>query len=421
MRAFILRRIAFIRHGYAGVTLIGPSHCADTLRLQRFMTRNGYPHRMLASDLEPEAAEMMRKLALQPDELPAVIAPGPLILRNPTKWELADRLGLTEPLDQARVFDLAVVGAGPAGLASAVYAASEGLSTIVIEGEAPGGQAGTSTRIENYLGFPTGISGQALAGRAQAQAQKFGAHLAVSRAAAALHCNDRPYRIELEDGRSVLAQAVVVATGARYRKLDLPNYDRFEGQGIYYAATRMEAQLCDDQEVAIVGGGNSAGQAAMFLSRTAAHVHILVRGAGLAATMSDYLVQPISTSPRITVHPFTETTGLEGENFLRRLAWRNRHTGERETRSVGALFVMIGAEPNTDWLRGCLPLDRQGFILTGQDQEGLALPSPFATTRAGIYAVGDVRSTSIKRVASAVGEGSVVVQAIHKFLHPDTA
>jgi len=418
MRAFILRRMSFLRHGLGGVTLLGPSHCAETLRLQRFMTRNAYPHRMLASDVDPEAAATMERLGLGGADLPAVIAPGRVVLKIPTTWELADRLGLTEPLDESTVFDVAVVGAGPAGLAAAVYAASEGLRTIAVEAEAPGGQAGTSSKIENYLGFPTGISGQALAGRGQAQAQKFGAHLAVSRAAVALRCGESPYRIELEDGRAVRARAVVVATGARYRKLDLPDYGRFEGQGIYYAATGMEAQLCELQEVVLVGGGNSAGQAAMFLSRTCAHIHVLVRGAGLAATMSDYLVQRIAASPRITVHPHTEVTALEGETFLRALSWRDRRTGAGETRSVGALFVMIGAEPNTAWLDGCLPLDRCGFVRTGQDEDGRALASPYATTTPGIYAVGDVRSGSVKRVASGVGEGSVVVQAIHRFLHP---
>ncbi|GJD51219.1 Ferredoxin--NADP reductase [Methylobacterium crusticola] len=421
MRAFILRRMGFLRHGHGGVTLLGPSHCAETLRLQRFMTRNGYPHRMLASDLDPGAAEAMADLGLGAGDLPAVIAPGRVVLRDPTTWELADRLGLTEPLDEAAVFDVAVVGAGPAGLAAAVYAASEGLRTIVIEAEAPGGQAGTSSKIENYLGFPTGISGQALAGRGQAQAQKFGAHLAISRAASALHCEEHPYRIALEDGRSVRTRAVVVATGARYRKLDLPDYDRFEGQGIYYAATGMEAQLCEHQEVVLVGGGNSAGQAAMFLSRTCAHVHVLVRGPGLAATMSDYLVQRIASSPRITVRPFTEVTELGGDMFLRTVSWQDRRTGARTTQAVGALFVMIGAEPNTAWLDGCLPLDRHGFVRTGQEENGQALPSPYATTTPGIFAVGDVRSGSVKRVASGVGEGSVVVHAVHRFLHPATA
>ena len=418
MRAFILRRMGFLQHGHGGVTLIGPSHCAETLRLRRFMTRNGYPYRVVTTDLDTNAVDVMGRFNLDEGDLPVVITPGPIVLRKPPAWELADRLGITEPFDEAVVYDVAVVGAGPAGLAAAVYAASEGLSTIVIESEAPGGQAGTSSKIENYLGFPTGISGQALAGRAQAQAQKFGAYLAISRAASALHCETRPYRIALEDGRSVRAQAVVVATGARYRKLDLPNYDRFEGQGIYYAATGIEAQLCESQHVALVGGGNSAGQAAMFLSRTAAHVHILVRGADLSASMSDYLVQRIARSPHITVHPFTEVTALEGGNFLRTITWRDRRNGASETHAICSLFVMIGAVPNTDWLRDCVPLDSHGFVQTGQDRNGQALSSPFATTIPGIFAVGDVRSGSVKRVASGVGEGSVVVQAIHRFLQP---
>ncbi|SDA21116.1 thioredoxin reductase (NADPH) [Methylobacterium sp. UNC378MF] len=418
MRAFILRRLGFVRHQHGGVVLIGPSHCAETLRLQRFMTRNAYPHRTVATDLDGDAPEMMRRFGLGEADLPAVVAPGPVVLRNPSTWELADRIGLTEPLDEDRVFDVAVVGAGPAGLAAAVYAASEGLSTLVIEQEAPGGQAGTSSKIENYLGFPTGISGQALAGRAQIQAQKFGAHLAISRAACRLDCTDRPYRIALEDGRSARARAIVVATGARYRKLDLPDYERFEGQGIYYAATGTEARLCEQQAVAVVGGGNSAGQAAMFLSATAAHVHVLVRGPGLRATMSDYLVRRIATSPKITVHPFTEVTALAGDAFLRRVAWRDTRTGDVQAQALGALFVMIGAAPNTEWLCGCLPLDKGGFVSTGQDADGQALSSPFATTTPGIYAVGDVRAGSVKRVASGVGEGSVVVQAIHRFLDP---
>lgn len=418
MRAFILRRMGFLHHGHGGVTLVGPSHCAATLHLQRFLTRNAYPHRVLATDVDPEGADTLHAYGLEKRDLPVVIAPGSLVLRGPSTWELADRLGLTEPLDETTVFDVAVVGAGPAGLAAAVYAASEGLRTVVIESEAPGGQAGTSSKIENYLGFPTGISGEALAGRAQAQAQKFGAHLAVSRAASALECGERPYRIVLEDGRSVRAEAVVVATGARYRKLALDGYDRFEGQGIYYAATGMEAQLCGGQEVVLVGGGNSAGQAAMFLSRTAAHVHILVRGGGLAATMSDYLVQRIASSRRITLHPFTEVVALEGDTFLRSVTWSDKRTGTRETRATGGLFVMIGAEPNTRWLQGCLPLDGHGFVLTGADGEGQAPSSPYSTAKPGVYAVGDVRAGSVKRVASGVGEGSVVVQAVHRFLHP---
>jgi thioredoxin reductase (NADPH) len=421
MRAFILRRVGLIRHVQGGVVLIGAGHAGDTLRLQRFLVRNGYPHRLLDTELDAEAGGFLHGFALTPDQLPVVVTPDHRILRNPTAALLADGLGLTERIDPDRVFDVAVVGAGPAGLAAAVYAASEGLDTIVIEAVAPGGQAGTSSKIENYLGFPTGISGQALAGRAQVQAQKFGARLAISRSAAGLDCSGRPYRIRLDDGQQVAASAVVVATGARYRKIDVPDYGRFEGQGIHYAATAMEAQLCAGEEVIVVGGGNSAGQAAVFLSRTVRHVHMLVRAGGLAATMSDYLVQRIDSSPRITLYTQTEITALAGDGYLRRVTWTRRDTGASETRPVGNLFVMIGAEPNTDWLRSCLDLDPKGFVVTGQDRAGLALASPFATTTPGVFAVGDVRSGSVKRVASGVGEGSVVVSAVHQFLNPGLA
>lgn len=421
MRAFILRRVGLIRHAQGGVVLIGPGHGADTLRLQRFLMRNGYPHRLFDTEVDPDAGGFLDCFELTPDQLPVVIAPDERVLRNPTTAALADDLGLTETIDPGRVYDVAVVGAGPAGLAAAVYAASEGLDTIVVEGMAPGGQAGTSSKIENYLGFPTGISGQALAGRAQIQAQKFGARLAISRNAAGIDCAQTPYGLRLDDGQTIKACTVVVATGARYRKLDVPNYQKFEGQGIHYAATAMEAQLCGGEEAIVIGGGNSAGQAAVFLSRTTAHVHILVRADGLAATMSDYLVQRIGQSPRITLHCRTQITALEGDERLRQVTWRCRDTGESRTHPIGNVFVMIGAEPNTDWLDGCLDLDGRGFVQTGKDADGMALASPFATTRPGIFAVGDVRSGSVKRVASAVGEGSVVVQAIHQFLNPVAA
>ena len=420
MRAFILRRVGLIRHAQGGAVLIGPGHGGDTLRLQRLMTRNAYPHRLIDTERDPDAGGFLACFALTPDQLPIVVLWGAAPLRNPSDAALADALGLTETLDPGIVYDVAVVGAGPAGLAAAVYAASEGLVTVVIESVAPGGQAGTSSKIENYLGFPTGISGEALAGRAQAQAQKFGARLAVARPAVGLDCSERPYTVQLADGARVRTHAVVIATGARYRKLDVPDYDRFEGQGIHYAATAMEAQLCAGEEVAVVGGGNSAGQAAVYLSRTVAHVHVLVRGAGLAATMSDYLVRRIETSPQITVHPFTTVTALEGDELLRRVTW-NRQDGRPETRPVGNLFVMIGAEPNTAWLEGCLGLDGQGFVETGRDADGQALASPFATSKAGVFAIGDVRSGSVKRVASGVGEGSVVVSAVHRYLHPGVA
>nr|AYM53926.1 bifunctional protein : sensor cNMP-binding domain-like protein [Corallococcus coralloides] len=418
MRAFILRRVGLIRHSQGGVVLIGAGHGADTLRLQRFLTRNGYPHRLLDIDADPDAGGFLDCFKLTPDQLPVVIAPCEHVLRNPTNAALADDLGLSEVVDAAHAYDVAVVGAGPAGLAAAVYAASEGLETLVLEALAPGGQAGTSSKIENYLGFPTGISGMALAGRAQVQAQKFGARLAISRAVTGIDCDSTPYRLSLEDGRTVSARSVVVATGARYRKLDVPNLARFEGQGIHYAATAMESNLCHGEEVIVVGGGNSAGQAAVFLSRTVSHVHLLVRSGGLAATMSDYLVQRIQSSPRITLHTHTEITALDGDTLLREVTWVHKPTGERSTRRIGNVFVMIGAEPNTEWLNGCLELDSKGFIRTGVAPDGHALASPYATSRPGIYAVGDVRSGSVKRVASSVGEGSVVVQAIHGFLHP---
>jgi thioredoxin reductase (NADPH) len=421
MRAFILRRVGLILHAQGGVQLVGPEHNGDTIRLQRFMTRNGYPHHLLDTEADPDAAGFVNCFELAADQLPVLVLPGHELLRNPSNFDLAEKLGIIETLDPKKIFDVAVVGAGPAGLAAAVYAASEGLSTLVLEATAPGGQAGTSSKIENYLGFPTGISGQALAGRAQAQAQKFGARLAIAREVKALDCSNRPYKLLLNGNETVTARTVVVATGARYRKLDLPNFSKFEGQGIHYAATAMEAHLCGGEEVAVIGGGNSAGQAAVFLSRTVRHVHVVVRGAGLAATMSDYLVQRIGTAATITVHPFTEVTALEGDNYLRRVTLTDRKSGVDTPYAISNMFLMIGAEPNTGWLDGCLTLDANGFIKTGRDAGGKALTSPFATTTPGIYAVGDVRSGSVKRVASSVGEGSVVVQAIHQFLNPGIA
>ena len=419
MRAFILRRVGLIRLGYGGVVLVGPGHSADTLRLERFLVRNGYPHRLIDTEVDPDASGFIACFQLRHDQLPVVICPEHCFLQNPSTSELADELGLTEIIDPNTVYDVAVMGAGPAGLAAAVYAASEGLSTIVVEGLAPGGQAGTSSKIENYLGFPTGISGQALAGRAQAQAQKFGARLAISRHAVGIDCSVQPYQLQLDDGQSLQARVVIVATGARYRKLDVPGYTDFEGAGIHYAATAMEGQLCVNEEVVVVGGGNSAGQAAVFLSRIAGHVHVLVRANGLAATMSDYLVQRIAQSSTITLHACSEIVNLEGEGRLQRVTWRHRDSGELTTRPVGNMFVMIGAEPNTEWLKDCLALDAKGFVMTGRCEEGHLLDSPFATTKPGIFAVGDVRAGSVKRVASGVGEGSVVIQAVHHYLHPE--
>ena len=418
MRAFILRRVGFVLHSYGGVELVGPGHGGDTLRIQRFMRRNGYPYRLLDTETEPDVGEFLKHFEVGESELPVVLMPGKIVLRNPQDAELADALGLVEALDPQTIYDVVVVGAGPAGLAAAVYAASEGLATLVLESEAPGGQAGTSSKIENYLGFPTGISGQALAGRAQSQAQKFGARLAIARTATGIDCNAYPYHVRLGTSEAVVARCIVIASGARYRKLALEDYARFEGQGIQYAATAMEAHLCEGQDVVVVGGGNSAGQAALYLSRSVRHVYIVVRGAGLAATMSDYLIQRIQSSNRISVHPYSEITGLAGERMLERVTWTDRRDDSTQTHRIASLFVMIGAAPNTEWLEKCLLLDSKGFVRTGVDLAGKTLASPFATTRQGIFAVGDVRSGSVKRVASGVGEGSVVVQAIHQFLNP---
>ncbi|MBY8825871.1 FAD-dependent oxidoreductase [Sphingomonas colocasiae] len=411
LRAFILRRVALLSQGQGGVTLVGPGHSAQMVRLNAFLTRNAYPHRTIDTEVDGEAAGFLAHFGVAADELPVVICDG-RVLRNPSNHALADCIGIAVHIDPDHVHDVAVVGAGPAGLAAAVYAASEGLETVVIEGTAPGGQAGTSSKIENYLGFPTGISGQALAGRAQVQAQKFGARLAVSREVTALECGGagEPYRLTLADGASMRARVVVIATGARYRKLDLPDYGRFEGAGIHYAATAMEAGLCADQPVVVVGGGNSAGQAAMFLSRAASHVHMLVRSHGLAETMSSYLIDRIAASDRITLHTYCAVTELHGDDALDAVTWCDSRTGAARAQPVGALFVMIGAVPSTDWLGSCLDLDDAGFVRTGEGG------SPYATTRPGIFAVGDVRSGSVKRVASGVGEGSVVVQAIHRHL-----
>ena len=428
MRAFILRRTGFIVHDEAGVTLIGRPNHRDLIRIQRFLSRNGYPLKVMEPETD-QAERFAESCELTIEALPLVRTADGMVLHNPSNAELADALGLTEEIDPDHMFDLAVVGAGPAGLSASVYAASEALDTVVIETEAPGGQAGTSSKIENYLGFPTGISGQALAGRAWIQSQKFGATFAIARPATDIEREGRTYRIATEDDRSVRARAVVLACGATYRTLDLPDYEKYEGQGIHYAATALEAQFCSGQEVAVVGGGNSAGQSAVFLSRTAKHVHVLVRGDGLAASMSDYLVSRIEQSSRITLHTNTELTALHGDRLLREVTWTNSETGENERKSIGNVFVMIGAVPNTKWLGDCVELDEKGFVLTGRgagpgagssvddtDREEPHEVTPFETSQSGIFAVGDVRSGSVKRVASGVGEGSVCISTVHQYL-----
>ncbi|MEL6759112.1 MAG: FAD-dependent oxidoreductase [Myxococcota bacterium] len=406
MRAFILRRTAFIVHSEAGVTIIGDAHDRDLIRISRFLTRNGYP--IHVSEPSPENSDGSEAPG---DSGPVVRTPDGQIFRNPTTAELADRLGLTEDIDSDHVFDLAVIGGGPAGLSACVYGASEALDTIVIEGEAPGGQAGTSSKIENYLGFPTGISGQALAGRAWIQGQKFGAKFAIARRATAIAKERQGFAIEVEGGQRVHARSVILACGATYRRLALKNYEKYEGQGIHYAATPLEAQFCTGTEVIVVGGGNSAGQAAVFLSNHAKHVHVLVRGPGLASSMSDYLVQRIEDSNRITLHTRCELVELHGERALKSAMWRDRQTQETTTLDISNIFVMIGAIPNTKWLGDCVELDDNGFVATGRDGS-----SPFQTSVEGIFAVGDVRSGSVKRVASGVGEGSVCVSSVHQYL-----
>ncbi|MES2393814.1 MAG: FAD-dependent oxidoreductase [Acidobacteriota bacterium] len=412
MQASIWRRLGILEKGTGGIVLLGHGNAAETILLQRFLTRNSYPYRLL----EPTPEQTANAAASKAEEhlLPAVMFADGLILHRPTIAELADKLGMSEKLDPETTYDLIVVGAGPSGLATAVYGASEGLSTLVVEGMAPGGQAGTSSKIENYLGFPTGVSGQELANRAWVQAQKFGARMAISRDCTRIDQEGCVHVLTLAGGEKVKSRAVVIATGAAYRKLSVPNYERFEGQGIQYAATAMEAVLCKDSEVAVVGGGNSAGQAAIFLSGIAKHVHLIIRGTKLAATMSQYLISRIESSAKITLHTCTEIVHLDGDANLRCATWVNRTTGESETREIGSLFVMIGAEPNTGWLFGTLALDKKGFVVTGGEKA--FENSRYATSVAGVYAVGDVRSESVKRVASAVGEGSVVVSDIHKYL-----
>ncbi|QDV38928.1 FAD-dependent oxidoreductase [Tautonia plasticadhaerens] len=422
MRAFILRRKGLIDHEQASVTLIASQLCPDGLRIERFLRRNGYPVRSLDADASDHARAALDGLGLAPGCGPVVFCPDDEVLRNPSNAELAECLGLAEGFDPGCSYDVAVVGAGPSGLAAAVYAASEGLSTLVIEAEAPGGQAGTSSKIENYLGFPTGLSGQSLAGRAQVQAMKFGAKIVLPRTVVGIDCDVHPYRILLEDGGVALARTVVIACGARYRGLDLPEARSYEGVGIHYAATSLESRLCADEEVVVVGGGNSAGQAAVFLSNHAKHVHMLVRGHRLADSMSDYLVGRIEASARITLRTCTEISGLGGDRHLESVTWRHRDTGEQEARPIRHVFLMIGAAPNSGWLPGCLTLDAKGFVRVGGHvgpDDGWPLERPphiLESSRPGIFAVGDIRADSVKRVASAVGEGSIAVQFIHRVL-----
>jgi thioredoxin reductase (NADPH) len=423
LRAFILRRVGLMNSGQSEATLVGSTHSGATLRLREFLMRNAFPYLNVDIDTDPSAPALLERFDIKPEDVPVLIVHG-MVNKNPSIFEAANILGMNPGIPEGRVHDLIVVGAGPGGLAAAVYGASEGLDTVVVESIAYGGQAGTSSRIENYLGFPTGISGQALSGRAFVQAQKFGANVNVAAHAVRLHCDEQPYGVELADGRLVRGRSIIIATGAQYRQLELEGLDRFTNVGIYHAATHLEARLCSGEEVVIVGGGNSAGQAAVFLSSACRHVHIFVRAAGLAESMSHYLIQRIEQSPMITLHTRTQIIRLEGSDRLQRLTWRGPE-GE-VTRDIGHVFLMTGALPNTAWLDGCVALDEKGFVLTGTDVRpqhmhpdnwsGGRTPQLFETSKPGVFAVGDVRSGSVKRVASAVGEGSVCVQFVHRTL-----
>lgn len=426
LRAFILRRMAIIQSGSGNVILLGSRHSAATLQLREFLGRNGYPYVYRDLDTDTSSQELLDRFNITPDQIPVTICNGRDILRNPTIQQLADCLGLNANVDQTGIRDLIIVGGGPSGLAAAVYAASEGLDALLLETSTPGGQAGSSSKIENYLGFPTGISGQELTGRALTQAIKFGADIMVARSAVRLACTRRPYKILLQDDTKLAARAVVIATGAAYNKPPLPNLAKFEGLGVYYGATFMEAQLCEGDDVIVVGGGNSAGQAAVFLSQTARKVYMLVRSGQLADTMSRYLIRRIEENPQIELHYKTEIVGLEGDTQLERVAWKDKATGETSTHDIRHLFIMAGASPRTDWLQGCLALDGKGFVLTGRDIDTPALqsagwslarpPQMLETSLPGVFAVGDVRAGNIKRVASAVGEGSMAISLVHRAL-----
>jgi thioredoxin reductase (NADPH) len=407
-------------------TLIGSRYCGHTLFLREFLVRNAYPHFYLDVEVDEEATRQLQRVGLTANDVPAVIGRGGRALRKASLRQVAEFVEINPEFDESRVNDVVVVGAGPAGLAGAVYAASEGLVVRVIDSFAPGGQAGSSSRIENYLGFPTGISGQALAGRAVVQSQKFGACFNVACDAVRLHCDRWPYRIELADGRIALARTVLIATGAQYRKPELTNLARYAGTGVYYAATHLEGKLCQNEEIIVVGGGNSAGQAAVFLSGGCRHVHILVRSDGLAESMSHYLIRRIEETPNITLHTRTQITSLDGEHELEQVTWSNERTGERDTRAIRHVFLMTGAAPNTEWLKSCVNLDDKGFVRTGSDlcEDELKQarwpmqrqPYLMETSLPGVFAVGDVRSGSVKRIASAVGEGSICVQFVHRVL-----
>jgi thioredoxin reductase (NADPH) len=419
MRALILRRVGLLETGVGGPIIVGRADNADVLRLQGFLRRNGHPHQLLNSETDDEAKALIERFHIDPGQLPIVLCPGGQMLRNPSEHELARCVGLVRPIDPARVYHVVVVGAGPAGLATAVYAASEGLSVLVLDCRAFGGQAGASARIENYLGFPTGITGIALMARAYNQAQKFGAEMAIPDEVSALHAQTDGagnFTLQLSNGERVSTRAVVIASGARYRRPAVDSLHAFEGSSVHYWATPLEGKLCANQEVALVGGGNSAGQAAVYLASQSAKVWMLLRGSDLSASMSRYLVDRIEGHTNIEVLRRAQVSGLEGrDGILEAVRWRLGTNGQEVRRPIRHLFLFIGAEPNTDWLAGSgVTLDAKGFVLTGEDAGHER--HPLETNRRGVFAIGDVRSKSIKRVAAAVGEGAQVVAALHSYL-----
>ena len=427
MRAFILRRLELVESRLGDVVLIGSIHSPGTLRIKDFLTRNGHPYAYIDLDGDEDVQTLLDRFHIAVADIPVLICRGNAVLKNPSNPEIAACLGFNDAIDQAHVRDVVIVGAGPAGLAAAVYGASEGLDVLVIESNAPGGQAGSSSKIENYLGFPTGISGQELAGRAYTQAQKFGAQIMIAKGATQLTCDRKPYAIQIDDGPRVQARAVVIASGVQYRRLSVENLSRFEGAGVYYGATFIEAQLCGGEDVIVVGGGNSAGQAAVFLAQTAKRVQMFIRSGGLAETMSRYLIRRIEENPAIVLRTQTEIVSLEGTDHVERVCWRSNNADTVECENISHVFVMTGAMPNTAWLDGCLALDKNGFIKTGPDlspddlqQAHWPLKRPphlLETSLPGVFAVGDVRGGNIKRVASAVGEGSIAVSFVHRVLH----
>lgn len=416
MRALILRRALAMERG-RGVVIVGSAGDARHVELQNFLRRNGFPNMAIDAEQDADTITFLQQLTPQPDDFPLVVCPDGTLLRNPDVGQLASCLGLIPDFDPRHIYDVAIIGAGPAGLAAAVYAASDGLSVAVFDCRAPGGQAGTSARIENFLGFPMGITGQELASRAFIQAQKFGAHIGIPCEVTALHCDTHPRVVELADNRRITARTVIIASGAEYRRPDVDDLERFEHCGVYYWATPIEARLCRKQPVLLLGGGNSAGQAAVYLASHAEHVHMFIRGSRLADSMSRYLVERIQALANVTLHTRVELRALEGGARLERVHYRGAG-GIEGSMTTHHLFVFIGAQPNTAWLQQCsVARDANGFVLTSADLGDAFVPSlPSQTSVEAVFAIGDVRSGSTKRVASAVGEGAGVVAQIHHYL-----